>query len=168
MLDSTQIGDFEIQNLTLFWKFDISKAKNAEQLLATIQYLRNAEYPAHISEDACLKATDPCEGWHVVSVLQRLVTRDILHLAVNLCMTKTMCMLCLYVKWVCFKALFIGPESNHWLCLSLTNSLTDCCLVNLIDVTLACEDGNSKLVEVDDEKRVDNSLVQILEGELWS
>jgi len=37
----------------------------------------------------------------------------------------------------------------------------------LIDVTLACEDGNSKLVEVvtvvevDDEKRVDNSLVQI-------
>ena len=50
---------------------------------------------------------------------------------------------------------------------SLTHSLTDCCLVNLIDVTLACEDGNSKLVEVvtvvevDDEKRVDNSLVQI-------
>ena len=67
--------------------------------------------------------------------------------------------------------LFIGPESDHWLCLSLTNSLTDsltdCRLVNLIDVTLACEDGNSKLVEVvavvdvDDEKRVDNSIVQI-------
>ena len=42
---------------------------------------------------------------------------------------------------------------------SLTNSLTDCCLVNLIDVTLVCEDGNSKLVEVvtvvdvDDEKQ---------------
>ena len=39
--------------------------------------------------------------------------------------------------------------------------------MHLIDVTLACEDGNSKLVEVvtvvdvDDEKRVDNSLVQI-------
>ena len=31
---------------------------------------------------------------------------------------------------------------------SLPNSLTDCCLVNLIDVTLACEDANSKLVEV--------------------
>ena len=37
----------------------------------------------------------------------------------------------------------------------------------MIDVTLACEDANSKLVEVvtvanvDDEKRVDNSLVQI-------
>ena len=50
---------------------------------------------------------------------------------------------------------------------SLTHSLTHCRLVNLIDVTLACEDGNSKLVEVatvvevDDEKRVDNSLVQI-------
>ena len=65
----------------------------------------------------------------------------------------------------------IGPESDHWECLSvthsLTDSLTDCCLVNLIDVTLACEDGNSKLVEVvtvvevDDEKHVDNSLVQI-------
>ena len=31
---------------------------------------------------------------------------------------------------------------------SLTDSLTDCCLVNLIDVTLRCEDANSKLVEV--------------------
>ena len=67
--------------------------------------------------------------------------------------------------------IFIGPESDHWECLSLshslTHSLTDSCLLNLIDVTLACEDGNSKLVEVvtvvdvDDEKRVDNSLVQI-------
>jgi len=41
----------------------------------------------------------------------------------------------------------------------------------LIDVTLACEDTNSKLVEVvtvvddDDKKRVDNSLV---EDEIWS
>ena len=31
---------------------------------------------------------------------------------------------------------------------SLPNSLTHCCLVNLIDVTLACEDVYSKLVEV--------------------
>ena len=31
----------------------------------------------------------------------------------------------------------------------------------MIDVTLACEDANSKLVEVVAEKRVDNSLVQI-------
>ena len=63
--------------------------------------------------------------------------------------------------------IFIGPESDHWLCLSLTNSLTDCCLVNLIDVTLACEDVYSKLVEVvtiadvSDEDRVGNSLLQI-------
>ena len=50
---------------------------------------------------------------------------------------------------------------------SLPNSLTDCRLVNLIDVTLACEDAYSKLVEVvtvadaDDENRVSNSLLQI-------
>ena len=31
---------------------------------------------------------------------------------------------------------------------SLTDSLTHCCLINLIDVTLRCEDANSKLVEV--------------------
>ena len=49
----------------------------------------------------------------------------------------------------------------------VTNSLTNSCLVNLIDVTLACEDANSKLVEVvtvadvDDEDRVGNSLLQI-------
>ena len=43
---------------------------------------------------------------------------------------------------------FIGPEYDHWLPLSLTNSLTDCCLVDLIDVTLWCEDANSKLVKV--------------------
>ena len=39
-------------------------------------------------------------------------------------------------------------------CQWLPNWLTDCRLVNLIDVSLACEDGNSKLVEVvDDEKQ---------------
>ena len=52
---------------------------------------------------------------------------------------------------------------------SLTDSLTDSCLVNLIDVTLACEDANSKLVEVvtvadvDSEDHVGNSLLQIWE-----
>ena len=62
---------------------------------------------------------------------------------------------------------FIGPESDHWECLSVTNSLTDSCLVNLIDVTLACEDAYSKLVEVvtvadvSDEDRVGNNLWQI-------
>ena len=49
----------------------------------------------------------------------------------------------------------------------VSDSLTDCCLVNLIDVTLACEDAYSKLVEVftvadvSDEDRVGNSLLQI-------
>ena len=58
--------------------------------------------------------------------------------------------------------IFIGPESDHWQPLSLTDSLTD-----LIDVTLACEDANSKLVEVvtiadvDGEDRDGNSLLQI-------
>ena len=48
----------------------------------------------------------------------------------------------------------------------VTNSLTPYHLVDLIDVTQACEDANSKLFEVtvadvDGEKRVDDSLVQI-------
>ena len=49
---------------------------------------------------------------------------------------------------------------------SLTHSLIDSRLVNLIDVTLACEDVYSKLVEfvtvadVDDEKRFDDSFMQ--------
>ena len=68
---------------------------------------------------------------------------------------------------------FIGPESDHWQCLSLTNSLTNSlpnsCLVNLIDVTLACDNADSKLVEVvtvadvDSEDHVGNSLLQIWE-----
>ena len=50
---------------------------------------------------------------------------------------------------------------------SLTDSLTHYRLVNLIEVTLACEDANSKLVEVvtvvdvDDGDCVGNSLFQI-------
>ena len=46
---------------------------------------------------------------------------------------------------------------------------TLCCLVNLIDVTLACKNANSKLVEVvtvadvDAEDNVGNSLLQIWE-----
>ena len=68
-------------------------------------------------------------------------------------------------------SIFIGPESDLWECASLTysltNSLTNSCSVDLIDVTLACEDDISKLVEdvtvahVDDEKHFDSSLVQI-------
>ena len=51
----------------------------------------------------------------------------------------------------------------------VSDSLTDCRLVNLIDVTLACEDAYSKLVEVvtvahvDAEDHVGNSLLQIWE-----
>ena len=50
---------------------------------------------------------------------------------------------------------------------SLTDSLTNCRLENLIDVTLACEVADSKLVDVDsaadvdDENRVGNSFLQI-------
>ena len=46
---------------------------------------------------------------------------------------------------------------------SLTHSLTHSCLVNLIDVTLMCEDANSKLVEVvtvaDAEDHAGNSFL---------
>ena len=58
---------------------------------------------------------------------------------------------------------------------SRTHSLTDCCLVNLIDVTLACEGAYSKLVEVvtvadvDAEDHVGNSLLQIWKlNNAWS
>ena len=55
----------------------------------------------------------------------------------------------------------------HLLTNSLTHWLTDSCLVNLIGVTLACEDAYSKLVEavtvadVSQGDRVGNSLLQI-------
>ena len=75
---------------------------------------------------------------------------------------------CLSDHLNCLLSFFIGPESDHWFCLSLTDSLTDSVTFrNLIDVTLTCEDANSKLVEVvtvadvDAYKYVDNSLVQI-------
>ena len=51
----------------------------------------------------------------------------------------------------------------------VSDSLTHSCLVNLIDVTLACEDTNSKLVDivtvakVDDDDCIGNSLLQIWE-----
>ena len=46
----------------------------------------------------------------------------------------------------------------------VTDSLTNSCLANLIDVTLACEDTNTKLVDVvtvTDEDPVGNNLLQI-------
>ena len=48
------------------------------------------------------------------------------------------------------------------LAMLVSDWLTDSCLVNLIDVTLACEDANSKLVDVvtvADEDRVGNNLL---------
>ena len=59
--------------------------------------------------------------------------------------------------------IIIEPESDHCLLLSVTDSLTNCCLVDLFDVIVV----NSKLVEVvtvadvGDEDRVGNSLLQI-------
>ena len=46
----------------------------------------------------------------------------------------------------------------------VSNSLTNSCLVDLIDVTLACEGANSKLVDVvtvADDDRVGTNLLQI-------
>ena len=77
------------------------------------------------------------------------------------------------MNWGADFFLIIGPESDHCLPLSLTDQLTDSlltinsCLVNLIDVTLAFEDANSKLfdvvtvADVDNEDRVGNILLQI-------
>ena len=48
---------------------------------------------------------------------------------------------------------------------SLTHSFTHSCLLNLIDVTLACEEANTELVDVvtvANEDRVGNNLLQIL------
>ena len=75
-----------------------------------------------------------------------------------------------------FGILFIGPESDHcnWLCLSLTHSLTNSHKANLIDVTLACVDAYSKLVEVvtvadvSDEDLCWQQFVAYLEAEVWS
>ena len=96
-----------------------------------------------------------------------------MHLKIkHVCLAATQCSP--NVPHICsFWVIFIGPESDHWPCLSLTDSLTHWLthsrLVNLIDVTLVCEDGNSKLVEVvtvvdvDEEDRVGNSLLLIWE-----
>ena len=55
-----------------------------------------------------------------------------------------------FIRWTQL-FLFIGPEFDHcchWFTPWLTDSLTHSCLANLINVTLVCEDSNSKLVEV--------------------
>ena len=74
-----------------------------------------------------------------------------------------------YVVFYRTRVRSLGMLDSFALTDSLTDSLTNCRLVNLIDVTLTCEDNYSKLVEVvtvaadvDDEDRVGNSLLQIL------
>ena len=65
-----------------------------------------------------------------------------------------------------FGLFFTRPESDYWQSLSHTDSATEWRLVHMIDVTLACEDANSKHVEAFtvayvDEDCVGNSLLQI-------
>ena len=48
-------------------------------------------------------------------------------------------------RWEDFVELLSEPSQS--LATLVTNSLTHCCLVDLVDDTLACEDANSKLVE---------------------
>ena len=65
----------------------------------------------------------------------------------------------LFVYWI------RAPSLATLVTNSVTDSLTPPCSVNLIDVTLACEDANSKLVDVisvvdvDAEGHVGNSLL---------
>ena len=61
----------------------------------------------------------------------------------------------LFVYWI------RAPSLATLVTNSVTDSLTPSCLVNLIEVTLACEDANSKLVDVVtvvDKDRVGNSV----------
>ena len=80
------------------------------------------------------------------------------------------------LSWIPVTSLLLLSDPSpidHWLPLSVTSWLTNFCLVNLIDVTLACEVANSKLVEVvtiadvDAEKRVDDSLFRFSLVKCW-
>ena len=70
---------------------------------------------------------------------------------------------CLY-----FYVSFYRTRVRSLATLVITNSLTHCRLIDLIEVTLACVDANSKLVDVvtvadvDAEDRVSKILLQIL------
>ena len=75
----------------------------------------------------------------------------------------------MYLKYPMHQVL-IGPEYDNWLpYLDRLTKLTPLHLEDFNDVTLACENANSKLVEVvtvanvDDEDRVGNILLQIWE-----
>ena len=69
-------------------------------------------------------------------------------------------------KLFCFFLLEPSPIISNP-CQQLTYWLADSCLVDLFDVTLACESAYSKLVDVvavadvGDEDHVENSLLQI-------
>ena len=59
-----------------------------------------------------------------------------------------------WAEWHQWLSIFIGPESDHWLCLSLTHSLTDCRLVNL----MATNDTNCLMMSQQLLKAVKNFL----------
>ena len=69
-----------------------------------------------------------------------------------------------FVIWVVKKRFHLISQLTR----SLAHCLSDCCLVDLIDVTMAFKDANSKLLDVvsvadvDAKERVDDSLVKIL------
>ena len=75
------------------------------------------------------------------------------------------------VKYMVFnlKKEYLYRTRVRSLVMLVSDSLPHSCLVNLIDVILACEDGNSKLIEIvtvaniDDEDRVGNSLLHTSE-----
>ena len=77
-----------------------------------------------------------------------------------------------FLSLQCSHRLIIGPESDHCLPLSLTHSLThyklthSCLIVNFFDVTLACEDANSKLVDVVTVADVDD-ICSDFEYKVW-
>ena len=76
----------------------------------------------------------------VITRIPKSLLSSMLDLSIRLCHGKTMMHE--------ISLVFIRPESDHWLPLSLTHSLTPLRLVDLIDVTLACEDANAKHVKV--------------------
>ena len=67
----------------------------------------------------------------------------------------------MFLSYLVFAFAFLLDPSPiiGYACHSLTHSLTDSCLVNLIDVTLACEDAT--VADLDSKKLVDDSLVHI-------
>ena len=109
------------------------------------------------------------------SLLQTLATDDTMSLVPGHCVKRSFMVIPIrsIIILITYKLSCIGTFLSDaspiigYACHSLTNSLTHSCLVNLIDVTLACEDANSKLVEVvtvddiDAEDHVGNSLLQI-------